>query len=760
MYKPGYGDRYEDERYEGHYGNRDEDRNGYGREREYGYRDDDRYGRYGDPYNRDGDRYGRDYEERYSRDGYRDDDYRGRSHSLDGHGPRSRSADIDRDRGFDDDGQSSSRGSGARADDQSLDGRRLERKFSEQNIGAPPCYEEAVGDSRSPAYGERNRDTSAPFAPGASSSLPPRASSPPAPKAASPHINVNPSQATPGSGISSSPVGQESEVADEFDPRGPVSAIHIATAAPTVSSVPTASNNVEVDLLGSMSDSFAPNPLAIMPVTSATTSEAVVEKNFSGSTFDTTQATIQPFEDPFGDTPFKAIPSMDNVLEQQQIYTSLPPHPPTLNQNAEVPLTSAPNPDTVNDFGGTFSATGFSASNAEPLPTNSQFLPQELSSSQEEIDILAGILPPSGSSSFTTSHAGFLAPTSQPVQPSAGFYENFNAQGGTLAPVVSNIGPQAQQFSGGNFLPQAVSTAPNSSITATQTPAGNSALFNNGNLLPQQGSAVPVGSHFTKHTATGPTSQLNNGCSFPQQGFPAPAAAQLAHHTQTVPSAQHNSEILGNSFSQGTNTSMVAQPALTSSTGSLTIIPQPAKDKFETKSTIWIDTLSRGLVNLNISGPKINPLSDIGIDFDAINRKEKRMERPTASAVTSTVTMGKAMGSGSGIGRAGAGALRLPPNPTMGSGIGMGNGMGMGMSMGMGGGPGSGMGMGGYGGMNRPMGMGMGINMGMNMGMGMNVGMGQGGQMQPPGSTIPGGYNPMMGTGGYMPQQQYGGGYR
>lgn len=111
MYKPGsdsssgaYGDRYDDDRY----GSREEDRSGYGygygRERELGYRDDDQY-------SRDGDRYGKDYEERYSRDGYRDDEYSGRSRSADDYqyGSRSRSSDRDHDRGYDDDGQHSSR---------------------------------------------------------------------------------------------------------------------------------------------------------------------------------------------------------------------------------------------------------------------------------------------------------------------------------------------------------------------------------------------------------------------------------------------------------------------------------------------------------------------------------------------------------------------------------------------------------------------------------------------------------------------------
>ncbi|KAJ6880338.1 hypothetical protein NC652_033620 [Populus alba x Populus x berolinensis] len=98
--------------------------------------------------------------------------------------------------------------------------------------------------------------------------------------------------------------------------------------------------------------------------------------------------------------------------------------------------------------------------------------------------------------------------------------------------------------------------------------------------------------------------------------------------------------------------------------------------------------------------------------------------------------MGKAMGSGTGLGRAGAGVLRPPPNPTIGSGMGMG------------------IGMGGYGGMHQPMG---GVGMGAGMNAGMNMGMMQGGQM-PPGSAMPGGYNPMMGSGGYPSQQPYGGG--
>ena len=71
----------------------------------------------------------------------------------------------------------------------------------------------------------------------------------------------------------------------------------LLTAAPAATSVQTASaftmtsNNAEMDLLGSLSDVFTPNPLAIMPAPSVmTTPEADAQTNFSGSTFAATQS--------------------------------------------------------------------------------------------------------------------------------------------------------------------------------------------------------------------------------------------------------------------------------------------------------------------------------------------------------------------------------------------------------------------------------------------------------------------------------------
>lgn len=787
MYKPssysgtgGYGDRYEDDRY----GSRDEDRNGYGRERESG---DDRYGRYGDSYGRDADRYGSNYDERTSRDGYRDDDYRGRSRSVDDHNysSRSRSSDRDRDRAYEDDGQYSSRGSGAKAEDQSQDGsvavRRLDRKYSEQNLGAPPSYEEAVGDGRSPVHSERDGETSAAFAPKLSSppaSISHHATTVPS-TAAAPAADPSPRAAAPASPPPPPPPPAASEKGtdgfDEFDPRSSFSA------------APTTSNGAEMDLLGSLSDSFS-NSLAIVPATTASSEADISTNPTSGQTFVATSASSipnQPFEDPFGDGPFRAIPTTDSVPAQPQITASTSPF---TNQSNEAPKLVAQNLEAANNFGfgDAFSATSHApqgVSNIQLSATSPQYSQQELSTPNQNFDILADILPPSGPSPSIYPQAGFQAQTSQPAT-QAGFQPQTgqpSSQSGFLAqtgPTASQTGYPAQP--GQPSFPSSFPVQPGQppSMAGFPSQPGQSTPqpgFSSQNGQPTTFSGYPsqmgpVSQAGFPASSGLPTQQSGNfyGSYQPQPGSTASVVHPMSQNA-TPPPAQHNTanfyQQLGSAapLASPMQTSQVqssvplaSQPGLSASTGALAIVPQPAKDKFETKSTVWADTLNRGLVNLNISGSKTNPLSDIGIDFEAINRKEKRMEKPSAVPVTSNVTMGKAMGSGSGIGRAGVGALRTPPpNPMMGSGMGMG----------LGGGLGTGSGIGGYG-VNQPMGMGMGMGMGINMPMnpGLGMNMGQGVQMRPPagfppGSNMPGGYNPMMGTGGYG-QQPYGSGYR
>ncbi|XP_028114103.1 clathrin interactor EPSIN 2-like isoform X2 [Camellia sinensis] len=796
----GYDDDHCGSRDDDRYGSRDDDRNGHGREREY--RDDDRYGRYGDSYGRDGERHSRDSDERYGRDGYRDDDSRGRSRSIDDsqYGSRSRSANRERDCTYGDDGQYSARGSGAKADDHSQEGsfsgRPLERKYSEQNLGAPPSYEEAVSEARSPVQGERVGETPAASAP--KTSVPPVTASPqaiPVPdmSASSAHA-LDPASPpapapapAPASPPAPAPVNQQVNGFDEFDPRGSFSA------------APTTSNGDEFDLLGSLSESFSSNPLAIMP----NTAEANAPADFSSApTFAATPSastvTNQPFEDPFGDGPFRALPSTDGVTAPPPTHniSTTSSFDPIANQSSEL----------TQPFGDTF--PGMSP-DAQLLSTNAQFSPPE-------VDILADILPPSG-----PSQTGFPVQASQPAS-----MVGFSAQAAQAAPQTSFTSQTGQPHLHTSFLAQALPTSQTGFVgqpgrltgfsaqpdpltgfsgqmsSASHTgfpcpspsqPAQPGANFY-GNFLQQPGSTAPAAPHMVASQTTAvPTAQYNTANFLPQTN-PA-VTSQMAPQAPGGPAVQqHNNDVLGGNFlpqAQPTAT-VTSQPALTPSTGSLAIVPQQPDKKFEPKSSVWADTLNRGLVNFNISGPKTNPLADIGIDFEAMNRKEKRMEKqPTTATVTSTITMGKAMGSGSGIGRAGANALRPSPNAMVGSGMGMGMGGGPGAGMGVGGGPGAGMGMGmgggpvagmgggpgpgmgmGIGGNPRPgmglgMGGGLGPGMGMGMGMGMGggpgpgMGMGMGGGGAGPGMGMGGygGMNQPMGMGGYggMNQQPMGG---
>ncbi|XP_073157212.1 clathrin interactor EPSIN 3-like isoform X2 [Henckelia pumila] len=694
----GYGDKYDDDRYESRYGYRDDDRSGYGRDREFQY-GDDRDANYVGSYGREGDRYGRDYEDRYNRDGFRDDYDRGRGQRIDeyAYGSRSRSADPGRDRSYEDDGQYSSRGSGAKPDDQPQDGstmgKRLDRKYSEQNLSVPPSYEEAVNATCIPTNSERDSENSMVSAPRAFS--PSIAASPSHATAAAPSL-APASPPTLAAGATVPDSDKEVDGFDEFDPRGSFS------AAPTSSNVIASSTSAhtKMDLLAS---------LALVPVTQSTMDpDAMAGGTFtSEATFaavpSASSITDQPFDDPFGDGPFKAVPSMYRVEGQQYQASSTN----SFNSNpSQISDMQQPVPQKAEtEFPGDSSYMPSDPSGVQPLPRNQLSVQQDLSTLNPDDDILADILPLSISSSVAT--AGFPTqlglPSSQTSHP-----------------------PQLQMSA-----PQSVQpTYP------TEFPAQMASS--------QAGFQAPVGGQSAQSYTLNPNFY---GSYQSQMASTGPDAANMVPPSSIRPTMQHNLHSHIVSAVPGASQSgppaphgRPSMPSIPASRGSSAVIPHPSKDKFETKSTVWADTLSRGLVNLNISGSKTNPLADIGVDFDALNRKERRMEKPMTATVTSSITMGKAMGSGSGMGRAAAGVPR--PSPNM---------MGSGVNMNTGGVRGAGMGMAGSYQLSQP------------MVRGMNVGMAQGIAMQqqagfPSASTAPGSYNPMMGTGNYS-QRPYRGGY-
>ncbi|KAG2662392.1 hypothetical protein PVAP13_1KG535000 [Panicum virgatum] len=639
----GYSGGYDNDHFEGSYGSRYDNRNGNGREREYGYRDDDRYGGPGDTPNREGDRYSRDSNERYGRD-YREDEYKG-SHSnheyAEGTGRRSYGRERD---SYGDDEAYSSRGRGSNADGPTQDERPIERKLSNQQIASPPPnYEDVTRDGQDNLHADRNG--------GSIPAAVPKVPSPSVPATSVPAEQVNGVHDNTVEDVPAPPTAHaEPNGFDEFDPRGSVS-----DSSPPVNPVPVV-NSLEMDLFGSDPISS----LALVSVPQPTTTSNVSAVNPS-------------------------------AVLQQPVSTNLPSQAPQPAVAGPSPVTHAA-PTAFAPPQAPQAAHAFAYSQApHPAAANQSQIPQAVSTSYAPSQVPQTVAPnlPSGQSNF------FMQPA-----PGAGFDSQFGVPTQSGAPPY--IPPQTSQF-----------TAP-----ANQQPSQPS-------FLPQTGTSAPQ------------PALISRGASQPL-GVPNSVPPASSFPLQSSSSAPPETLISALQVSQ----------------------TEPVK-KFEPKSKLWSDTLSRGLVNLDISGPKANPHSDIGVDFDSINRKEKRQEKKINQApVVSTITMGKAMGAGSGIGRAGAGAMASPPNP-------MGAGRPMGMGMGIGAGYGGGMGM------NRPMGMGMGMGMGMNqqqmgMGMGMNqqpmggmnMGMNQGMPMRPPMGMGPGGmpgagYNQMGAA--YGGQQPYGG---
>ncbi|CAM0942854.1 unnamed protein product [Alopecurus aequalis] len=720
---------YDNDRYEG---GKYDNRNGYGREREYGYRDEDRYSGAGDTPNREGDRYSRDSNERS-----REDEYNRGSNSnpeyAEGSGRRS----------YGDEEAYSSRGRGSNADAPTQDERPIERKSSNQQIASPPNYEDVTRDAQDKHHEERN-GVSVPAAA-------PKLSSPSVPRTSSPPAQVNGVHDKPVEVVAAqSPAPSEPNGFDEFDPRGSVQ-----DASPPQNPSP-AVNSFKMDLFGSdpigeLALVSVPQPTAIPNV------EPPANSGFETNSFMGMPPASTGFSEeidasnPFGDpTPFKAVHEENHGVSQANMA-------PAGSFQATGPAAEA-NPfqaASAASFGfeDTLGDLSF-ASNAAPGQ-------QDIFGSTSTLPSGVSHANPSAFQEVAPStHAAptFAHPQAHPAATNPSSFPQAAAT--SFAPAQAPQPAAPNQPSGqSNFYMQPASGTGFGSMSGV--PSQNGAP----SYIPQQFSHLPAAAN-----------QYPSQQSFPPQTAPAAPQATPISRVASQPFIAPNSMASGGNFPLQSSSSAPPETFISAMQVSQTV---PVK-KFKPKSTVWSDTLTRGLVDFNISGSKTNPHADIGVDFDSINRKDKRFEKKISQApAVSTITMGKAMGSGSGIGRAGASAVAPPSNP-----------MGAGRGVGMGAGYGAGMGM------NRPMGMGMGMNpqmgMGMNqqpmvMGMGMNqqpmgmnqqpmgmgmmnqqpmgmnqqpMGMNQGMGMRPPMGMAPGGmpgagYN-QMGA-GYGGQQPYGG---
>ncbi|CAI0408266.1 unnamed protein product [Linum tenue] len=113
------------------------------------------------------------------------------------------------------------------------------------------------------------------------------------------------------------------------------------------------------------------------------------------------------------------------------------------------------------------------------------------------------------------------------------------------------------------------------------------------------------------------------------------------------------SDLFGD-FSSST-TSGTTEPTKNPPTSDAGTIENPAQlppknQNFQVKSGIWADSLSRGIIDLNISAPKKISLVDVGVMGDLGGGQE---EKEKSAAAPPTFYMGRAMGSGSGLGMSG-----------------------------------------------------------------------------------------------------------
>lgn len=271
---------------------------------------------------------------------------------------------------------------------------------------------------------------------------------------------------------------------------------------------------------------------------------------------------MQTFEDPFGDGPFRATSSADNFPAQQQNVASTTSFHPS-SDSFDPSHQTSPKPDVLADI------LPPSASQPNPFPSQAvQPSSQSRFQGQDQSVSVTGFQAQSGQSSPQTSY---------PVQ--MGQPTSMMGYSGQHAPQAGFPHPIGQNASFTSFESQ-MGTSQHAGFSAPSQPAQPGANFY-GNFN-QQGSA-PRAHPITPHTPDGPPAQYNT-VNFNQQ-----SSSQVAPQMQQAGLSAHH-----------------RTSSLPDSSNSRAIVPQPAKDEFKTKSTVWTDTLNRGLVNLNISGCELD----------------------------------------------------------------------------------------------------------------------------------------------------------
>jgi len=271
--------------------------------------------------------------------------------------------------------------------------------------------------------------------------------------------------------------------------------------------------------------------------------------------------------------PLPEMSSQQNVSAPGFGHPSSPSLPASSGQMASQPF-SEPT--------GQFNPKGFSAATSQPAQTfpvpTDQFSQQPFSAPNSQ----AGQVQ----SSFSSPSSQYAQ---QPFSSHAGQHA-FSSTGQHIQPPFASQGGQPAQ-SGGMY------GGLHSQDGSPHSQNGYNGHMNSGNFV-QPVSTTAFLSHVAPHT---PTGQLSPSTNFSHHGVST--SPHMSSHSPTHQASQFNNHFIGQQGNAGPFSSPINNQSLApNASQSISLVSQPSKDKFETKSTVWADTLSRGLVNLNISG--------------------------------------------------------------------------------------------------------------------------------------------------------------
>ncbi|KAL2457487.1 Clathrin interactor EPSIN 1 [Abeliophyllum distichum] len=213
----------------------------------------------------------------------------------------------------------------------------------------------------------------------------------------------------------------------------------------------------------------------------------------------------------------------------------------------------------------------------------------------------------------------------------------------TAKSALNNATSEVDLFADADF----VSATPQSDAAKAPEPQGNIDLFAS---QPAPAPAPAVSSTLDFFAAPDPAPQPSNNAS------KFDAATNIVDPFAVLPLNNFDNSDPFGSFTSHTEPKSTASTEHSSNDGSnanangtsVETKPPPKKDPFQVKSGIWADSLSRGIIDLNISAPKKVNLADVGIVGGLTDGSEEKDKGPITSFY-----MGQAMGSGSGLGKSG-----------------------------------------------------------------------------------------------------------